>query len=63
MPTAPTLADRHADALKRALFLSRQRQDLQARLSLVDSEMLKTAGQIDLLDALIAEQQAVPHGE
>lgn len=52
-----TLVERHAEALVRAMQLSRQRQDMEAQLSALSHEMVKQAGAIDLLEILIAEAQ------
>ena len=58
MPT--TLVERKAALLTQAMALSKRQQDLSAELQTVQQEMLKTAGAIDVMDALIAE---VPGGE
>ena len=50
-----TISDRHASALTKAMNLSRERQELSARIQQVEQEMLKTAGQIDLLETLLKE--------
>lgn len=50
-----TLKDRHDAALNRAMALSRQFQDLQQQMEEVRQDILKTAGQIDLLAHMLAE--------
>jgi hypothetical protein len=51
-----TLREYHAAALRRAMELSRQRQDLTAHLGALEREQLEVAGKIDLLETLIAEE-------
>jgi hypothetical protein len=57
-----TLTERHADLLQRAMALSKQRQDVEVQRQQLDAEMLKAAGAIELLDALIADEKAGASG-
>ncbi len=57
----PTLTERHAEALTQAMDLSRRRQDLAMEAQKVETEMLKCAGRIDLLEQLMASEK-VPDG-
>ncbi len=50
-----TLADRKAALLTQAMALSKRRQDLATETQEVEQDMMKTAGALDLLDAMIAE--------
>lgn len=56
----PTLAERKAALLDAAMLLSKRRQDLAVEIQQVEQEQFKTAGALDLVDAMIAEK---PHGE
>lgn len=50
-----TLTERKAGLLDQAMALSKERQDLVARLNQVDQALLKVSGAIDLLDELTIE--------
>lgn len=59
---AISLLDRHAALLVKAMELSRQRQEVEAQRSALDQALLKTAGAIELVESLIAEQKAGSDG-
>lgn len=58
-----TLQERHTALLQRAMALSRQHQEASAQLAQLEQEMLKAAGAIEVLEALIAAAESHHHGK
>lgn len=51
----PTLAERKAFLLDRALALSKRRQELALEVAQTEQDMMKVAGAIDIVDTLLAD--------